>query len=176
MKILHVLETLSPRYGGPVSVLLAMAATQQRAGHQVTVATTNADHPRGTYHEPGVSLAEEGAVTVHYARLLSALAASDAVVIFDEATPIELIRAIRPDVLVKGGDYTAATVVGADEVSAWGGRVELVPLNTRGRSAMEDYGSVGKAWHTRTGSKLAADGWRLVLARVSAAFDLYPTR
>lgn len=49
-------------------------------------------------------------------------------VIFDEATPIELIRAIRPDVLVKGGDYTAATVVGADEVSAWGGRVELVPL------------------------------------------------
>ncbi len=62
------------------------------------------------------------------ARLLSALAASDAVVIFDEATPIELIRAIRPDVLVKGGDYTEATVVGADEVSAWGGRVELVPL------------------------------------------------
>lgn len=60
--------------------------------------------------------------------MLSALAASDAVVIFDEATPIELIRAIRPDVLVKGGDYTEATVVGADEVSAWGGRVELVPL------------------------------------------------
>jgi D-beta-D-heptose 7-phosphate kinase/D-beta-D-heptose 1-phosphate adenosyltransferase len=62
------------------------------------------------------------------ARLLSALTATDAVVIFDEATPIELIRAIRPDVLVKGGDYTEATVVGADEVSAWGGRVELVPL------------------------------------------------
>lgn len=40
MKILHVLETLSPRYGGPVSVLLALASAQQRAGHEVTIATT----------------------------------------------------------------------------------------------------------------------------------------
>lgn len=62
------------------------------------------------------------------ARLLSALAATDAVVIFDEPTPIDVIKAIRPDVLVKGGDYTEATVVGAPEVRSWGGRVELVPL------------------------------------------------
>ncbi len=62
------------------------------------------------------------------ARLLSALAVTDAVVIFDEPTPIEVIKAIRPDVLVKGGDYTEATVVGAPEVRSWGGRVELVPL------------------------------------------------
>lgn len=67
MKILHVLETLSPRYGGPVSVLLALAAAQQRAGHQVTIATTNADHPRGTYRKPGWDSLAEGAVQVYYA-------------------------------------------------------------------------------------------------------------
>ena len=64
LKILHVLETLSPRYGGPVSVLLALAAAQQRAGHQVTVATTNADHPRGTYREPGWDTLAGGTVPV----------------------------------------------------------------------------------------------------------------
>ena len=62
------------------------------------------------------------------ARLLSALSVADAVVIFDAPTPLELIRATRPDVLVKGGDYTTATVVGAEDVQSWGGRVELVPL------------------------------------------------
>jgi D-beta-D-heptose 7-phosphate kinase/D-beta-D-heptose 1-phosphate adenosyltransferase len=53
---------------------------------------------------------------------------SDAIVVFDEPTPMNVIRALKPDVLVKGGDYVEATVVGADEVKAWGGRVELVPL------------------------------------------------
>ena len=62
------------------------------------------------------------------ARILAALAAVDAVVVFDESTPLRLIEAIRPDVLVKGGDYTEDEVVGAAEVRGWGGRVELVPL------------------------------------------------
>jgi len=62
------------------------------------------------------------------ARVLAALSVTDAVVIFDESTPLELIRAIRPDVLVKGGDYTDETVVGAPEVRSWGGRVCLIPL------------------------------------------------
>jgi D-beta-D-heptose 7-phosphate kinase/D-beta-D-heptose 1-phosphate adenosyltransferase len=61
------------------------------------------------------------------ARVMSALAAVDAVVLFDEDTPLELIRALRPDVLVKGGDYTIDTVVGHEEVIAHGGRVEIVP-------------------------------------------------
>jgi D-beta-D-heptose 7-phosphate kinase/D-beta-D-heptose 1-phosphate adenosyltransferase len=61
------------------------------------------------------------------ARVLSALAAIDAVVLFDEDTPLELIRELKPDVLVKGGDYTEATVVGAELVRAHGGRVEIVP-------------------------------------------------
>jgi D-beta-D-heptose 7-phosphate kinase/D-beta-D-heptose 1-phosphate adenosyltransferase len=62
------------------------------------------------------------------ARVLAALSAVDAVVVFSEDTPLRLIEAIRPDVLVKGGDYTVENVVGAREVRAWGGRVELVPV------------------------------------------------
>jgi D-beta-D-heptose 7-phosphate kinase / D-beta-D-heptose 1-phosphate adenosyltransferase len=60
-------------------------------------------------------------------RVMSALAAVDAVVLFDEETPLELIREIKPDVLVKGGDYTVETVVGHEDVIAAGGRVEIVP-------------------------------------------------
>jgi D-beta-D-heptose 7-phosphate kinase/D-beta-D-heptose 1-phosphate adenosyltransferase len=67
------------------------------------------------------------------ARILSAIAAVDAVVIFDESTPLRLIEAIRPDVLVKGSDYVEDEVVGATEVRGWGGRLELVP-KVAGRS------------------------------------------
>ena len=62
------------------------------------------------------------------ARILAALAMVDAVVKFDESTPLRLIEALRPDVLVKGGDYCEDEVAGAAEVRGWGGRVELVPL------------------------------------------------
>ena len=61
------------------------------------------------------------------ARVMAALAAVDAVVLFEEDTPLELIRALKPDVLVKGGDYTIETVVGHEDVIAFGGRVEIVP-------------------------------------------------
>jgi D-beta-D-heptose 7-phosphate kinase/D-beta-D-heptose 1-phosphate adenosyltransferase len=62
------------------------------------------------------------------ARLVAALAAVDRVVVFDEPTPLRLIEQVRPDVLVKGGDYTRDTVVGADLVESRGGRVVLLPL------------------------------------------------
>ena len=52
----------------------------------------------------------------------------DAVVIFDEPTPINLITALKPDVLVKGGDYTIDNIVGAKEVIANGGRVVINPI------------------------------------------------
>jgi len=57
---------------------------------------------------------------------LAALDCIDYVVIFEEDTPLELITALRPHVLAKGGDYTADGVVGKDVVEAYGGRVELV--------------------------------------------------
>lgn len=62
------------------------------------------------------------------ARVLASLAAVDAVVVFDEPTPLELMIALRPDVIVKGGDYVADEIVGAHEVRSWGGRVKIVPF------------------------------------------------
>jgi len=60
--------------------------------------------------------------------VIAAIEAVDAVISFDDETPIELIRRLRPDLLVKGGDYTLDGVVGAPEVQGWGGRVMLVEL------------------------------------------------
>jgi rfaE bifunctional protein nucleotidyltransferase chain/domain len=62
------------------------------------------------------------------ALLLASLVMVDAVVLFDDDTPFELITSVMPDVLVKGGDYTVDTIVGAKEVIANGGTVEIIPL------------------------------------------------
>ena len=62
------------------------------------------------------------------ARVLAALAAVDCVVLFHEETPMALIQALEPDVLVKGADYSRENIVGADWVEARGGRVVRVPL------------------------------------------------
>ena len=62
------------------------------------------------------------------AALLAAMSCVDAVTIFDEDTPLETLRAVRPDVLVKGQDYGIDKVVGRELVEADGGRVALVPL------------------------------------------------
>lgn len=62
------------------------------------------------------------------AEVLSGLAAVDHIVVFEEDTPLNLIREIVPDVLVKGGDYSAETIVGAEDVTASGGQVVIVPL------------------------------------------------
>jgi D-beta-D-heptose 7-phosphate kinase/D-beta-D-heptose 1-phosphate adenosyltransferase len=67
------------------------------------------------------------------AYVLAAFAAVDAVVVFAEDTPLEAVRALQPDVIVKGGDYHEATIVGAAEVRARGGHVVVVPL-TPGQS------------------------------------------
>lgn len=67
------------------------------------------------------------------AYVLAAFEMVDCVVIFEDDTPLSLVRALRPDVLVKGGDYTEATIVGAAEVRSWGGDVQVIPL-TPGQS------------------------------------------
>jgi D-beta-D-heptose 7-phosphate kinase / D-beta-D-heptose 1-phosphate adenosyltransferase len=61
------------------------------------------------------------------AQIMAALACVDYVTLFSEATPLELITQLRPDILVKGGDYTPETVVGRDVVEAYGGQVCLMP-------------------------------------------------
>jgi len=62
------------------------------------------------------------------ATVLAALLMVDAVIIFGEDTPLELIKIVQPDVLVKGGDYTLDQIVGAKEVMAAGGRVVINPI------------------------------------------------
>jgi D-beta-D-heptose 7-phosphate kinase/D-beta-D-heptose 1-phosphate adenosyltransferase len=62
------------------------------------------------------------------ALILASLIIVDAVVIFEEDTPLELIKALKPDVIVKGGDYTIEQIVGAEEVLAYGGKVVINPI------------------------------------------------
>jgi rfaE bifunctional protein nucleotidyltransferase chain/domain len=62
------------------------------------------------------------------ARVMASLEFVDAVILFDEETPLELISFVKPDILVKGNDYTVENIVGADVVLKNGGSVETVPL------------------------------------------------
>jgi D-beta-D-heptose 7-phosphate kinase / D-beta-D-heptose 1-phosphate adenosyltransferase len=62
------------------------------------------------------------------ATVIAALASVDAVISFDDDTPLELICRLKPDVLMKGADYTIETTVGAAEIMSWGGRVALIDL------------------------------------------------
>ncbi|MCB9225710.1 MAG: D-glycero-beta-D-manno-heptose 1-phosphate adenylyltransferase [Chitinophagales bacterium] len=62
------------------------------------------------------------------AKVISAIEAVDAVVLFNEETPLTLIKILQPDVLVKGGDYTKNNIVGAKEIESWGGKVVIIPF------------------------------------------------
>ena len=103
-----------------------LLATARAAGDYLIVGVNSDDSVR-RLKGPGRPLnsAEDRA------HVVAALAAVDAVVIFDEDTPLALITALTPDVLVKGGDYTESTIVGASEVRARGGQVIVVPLTPR---------------------------------------------
>jgi len=60
--------------------------------------------------------------------ILGSLSSVDAVVPFSEDTPLDLIKKLHPDVLVKGGDYKPENIVGAEEVKSWGGEVKVIPF------------------------------------------------
>lgn len=62
------------------------------------------------------------------AEILAALACVDLVVIFSQDTPLELIQTLRPNVLVKGGDYAPQDIVGRPEVLSWGGEIHVIPF------------------------------------------------
>ena len=95
-----------------------------RALGDFLVVGLNSDASVARLKGPGRPLQDEAA----RAAVLLGLRSVDAVVRFDEDTPLELIRALRPDVLVKGGDYTPETVVGRADVEARGGRLVLIPF------------------------------------------------
>ena len=116
-----VFDLLHP---GHVDVLLGA----RRAGdHLVVGLNSNASVRRLKGLERPVRSEEERAY------VLAAFESVDCVVVFEQDTPRELIVALRPDVLVKGGDYEEATIVGAPEVRGWGGDVRVIPL-TPGQS------------------------------------------
>lgn len=111
-----VFDLLHP---GHVDVLVAARA----AGDHLVVGINDDDSVRRLKGptRPVRSAAER-------AYVLAALSAVDAVVVFPQDTPLDLIRLLEPDVLVKGGDYTEETIVGAPDVRARGGDVVVVPL------------------------------------------------
>ena len=84
----------------------------------------NSDASVGRLKGPGRPVQDANA----RCRVLASVAAVDAVVVFDDDTPLELIRQFRPDVLIKGADYALDAVVGGDIVQAYGGRVVLAEL------------------------------------------------
>ena len=102
---------------------LALLEQARREGDRLVVAL-NTDRSIRALGMAGRPIIAEDA----RARLVAALPYVDAVVLFDEETPLNLIRAVRPNVLVKGEDYAEEEVVGAKEVRSWGGRVSLIPL------------------------------------------------
>lgn len=116
-----VFDLLHP---GHIDVLLGA----RRAGDALVVAVNSDDSVR-RLKGPTRPVRSEG----ERAYVVASLSMVDAVVVFGEDTPLETILALKPDVLVKGGDYSEATVVGAREVRSWGGRVDIIPL-TPGQS------------------------------------------
>ena len=97
---------------------------QARALGDVLVVGLNSDRGVRELKGPGRPLVPAR----ERAEVLAALEAVEAVVIFEEPTPRELVAALRPDVLVKGGDWGPEEIVGREEVEAAGGRVERIPL------------------------------------------------
>ena len=116
-----VFDLLHP---GHVDVLLGA----RRQGDALVVGV-NSDASVKRLKGPGRPVRNEA----ERAYVLGALEMVDAVVVFAEDTPLELVRHLEPDVIVKGGDYSPDTVVGATEVRARGGEVVIIPL-TPGQS------------------------------------------
>ena len=88
----------------------------------VLVIGVNTDRSTQRLKGPGRPINSE----VQRARVLAALRFTDAVVLFDEDTPYELIRIVQPDILIKGGDYAPEKIVGYDIVTARGGLVKTM--------------------------------------------------
>jgi rfaE bifunctional protein nucleotidyltransferase chain/domain len=106
-------------HSGHIDVL-----ARARAQGDALIVGLNSDSSVKRLKGPGRPIQNEG----ERAYVLAALQDVDAVVAFSEDTPLELIQRLRPDVLVKGGDYEPNTVVGREQVESWGGRVVIVPL------------------------------------------------
>ena len=97
---------------------------QARALGDALIVGLNSDRSVGAVKGPGRPITPQE----ERAEILAALACVDAVVVFDETTPHDIIAAVQPDVLVKGADWAADAIVGRDIVEARGGRVVRIPI------------------------------------------------
>ncbi len=113
--------------------------SQAKAACDRLVVGLNSDSSVQTLKGPSRPVQSEAA----RAAVLGALSAVDMVVLFNDETPLNLIETLRPDVLVKGADYTVETVVGADIVQAYGGRIVLADL-VDGQSTTRTIERMGK--------------------------------
>ena len=111
-----VFDLLHP---GHVDVLIGA-----RARGDVLVVGLNSDASVKRLKGPDRPVRSEG----ERAYVLAALEAVDAVTLFEQDTPLQLVQLLQPDVIVKGGDYSPDTVVGANEVRGRGGEVVIIPL------------------------------------------------
>ena len=111
-----VFDLLHP---GHVDVLIGA-----RARGDVLVVGLNSDESVKRLKGPDRPVRSEG----ERAYVLAALEVVDAVTLFEQDTPLQLVQLLQPDVIVKGGDYSPDTVVGANEVRARGGEVVIIPL------------------------------------------------
>lgn len=98
--------------------------TAARAEGDALIVGVNSDRSVRANKGPGRPVTREA----ERAEILAALDPVDAVVVFDEETPAEIVQALQPDVLVKGADWPPDQIVGRDTVEARGGRVVLVPV------------------------------------------------
>ena len=97
---------------------------QARALGDALIVGLNSDRSVGAVKGPGRPITPQE----ERAEILAALACVDAVVVFDETTPHDIIAAVQPDVLVKGADWAADAIVGRNIVEARGGRVVRIPI------------------------------------------------
>ena len=101
-----------------------------RATADVLIVGVNTDRSVKTYKDPSRPINPQQ----DRIKVLTALACVDYAILFNDPTPLRLIKQIRPDVLVKGADWAIKDIVGAREVLAWGGKVRRIPL-VKGRSS-----------------------------------------
>jgi rfaE bifunctional protein nucleotidyltransferase chain/domain len=114
-----------------------------RAEGDALIVGVNSDRSVRAIKGPSRPVTPEG----ERAELLAALACVDAVTVFDEDTPAEIIRLVQPDVLVKGADWAADAIVGRETVEARGGRVVRVPIE-RGWSTSAIIEKIEKSFHS----------------------------
>ncbi|MFA5159146.1 MAG: D-glycero-beta-D-manno-heptose 1-phosphate adenylyltransferase [Candidatus Omnitrophota bacterium] len=101
-----------------------------RAFADVLIVGVNTDRSVRTYKDPDRPVNPQQ----DRIKVLTALACVDYAILFNDPTPLELIKEIKPDVLVKGADWAIKDIVGTREVLSWGGKVKRIPL-VKGRSS-----------------------------------------